>query len=135
MILSLAHPITNRSPAVPITVHQSKYLAYELAARYPSDSMEKLVGAVSGSQVEQNPCQVGVALFAYQSPLSKGAILSDKIGLGKTVEAQRNEMRFSLFEAQDTMDQRREASIKRTEDELRHPAFTHFLFTLTWSLS
>jgi len=30
---------------------------------------------------------VHAALFALQSPLSKGAILADEVGLGKTIEA------------------------------------------------
>jgi SNF2 family DNA or RNA helicase len=34
-----------------------------------------------------NPHQVDAALFAFRSPLSKGAILADEVGLGKTIEA------------------------------------------------
>jgi SNF2 family DNA or RNA helicase len=30
---------------------------------------------------------VEAALFAFKSPLSKGAILADEVGLGKTIEA------------------------------------------------
>ena len=30
---------------------------------------------------------VDAALFAFQSPLSKGALLADEVGLGKTIEA------------------------------------------------
>ncbi len=70
-----------------ITDHQSKYLAYGLTKRCPSDSVEKLAGAVAGAQVDLNPHQVDAALFAFQSPLSKGAILADEVGLGKTIEA------------------------------------------------
>ena len=70
-----------------ITDYQSKYLAYELTKRCPSDSVEKLAGAVAGAQVDLNPHQVDAALFAFQSPLSKGAILADEVGLGKTIEA------------------------------------------------
>ena len=33
------------------------------------------------------PHQVEAALFAFRSPLSKGAILADEVGLGKTIEA------------------------------------------------
>jgi adenine-specific DNA-methyltransferase len=72
---------------MPITDYQSKYLAYELTKRCPSDSVEKLAGAVAGAQVDLNPHQVDAALFAFQSPLSKGAILADEVGLGKTIEA------------------------------------------------
>ena len=34
-----------------------------------------------------NPHQVDAALFAFNSPLSKGALLADEVGLGKTIEA------------------------------------------------
>ena len=72
---------------MPITDYQAKYLAYELTRRCPSDSVEKLAGAVAGAQVDLNPHQVDAALFAFRSPLSRGAILADEVGLGKTIEA------------------------------------------------
>ncbi len=31
--------------------------------------------------------QIDAALFAFKSPLSKGALLADEVGLGKTIEA------------------------------------------------
>jgi len=46
-----------------------------------------LAGAVAGAQVDLNPHQVDAALFAFDSPLSKGALLADEVGLGKTIEA------------------------------------------------
>lgn len=49
--------------------------------------MDKLAGAVAGAQVDLNPHQVDAALFAFNSPLSKGALLADEVGLGKTIEA------------------------------------------------
>src|SRR5215203_2559341 len=70
-----------------ITDYHAKYFAYELTKRYPSDSLEKLAGAVASAQVDLNPHQVDAALFAFQSPLSKGVILADEVGLGKTIEA------------------------------------------------
>jgi adenine-specific DNA-methyltransferase len=39
------------------------------------------------AQVDLNPHQVDAALFAFRSPLSKGALLADEVGLGKTIEA------------------------------------------------
>lgn len=39
------------------------------------------------TQVDLNPHQVAAALFAFKSPLAKGAILADEVGLGKTIEA------------------------------------------------
>jgi ERCC4-related helicase len=43
--------------------------------------------SLSDAQVDLNPHQVEAALFAFRSPLSKGAILADEVGLGKTIEA------------------------------------------------
>ena len=37
--------------------------------------------------MDLNPHQVDAALFAFNSPLSKGALLADEVGLGKTIEA------------------------------------------------
>jgi SNF2 family DNA or RNA helicase len=70
-----------------ITDYHSKYLASDLVRRRSSDSSEKLAVAVAGAQVDMNPHQVDAALFAFASPLSKGALLADEVGLGKTIEA------------------------------------------------
>jgi len=72
---------------VNLTDYHAKYFAYELTKRCPSDSLEKLAGAVASAQVDLNPHQVDAALFAFNSPLSKGALLADEVGLGKTIEA------------------------------------------------
>ena len=72
---------------MPLTDYHAKYFAHELTKRCSSDSLEKLAGAVAGAQVDLNPHQVDAALFAFQSPLSKGALLADEVGLGKTIEA------------------------------------------------
>lgn len=37
--------------------------------------------------VDLNPHQIDAAIFALHSPLSKGVILADEVGLGKTIEA------------------------------------------------
>src|SRR5690349_8756910 len=70
-----------------LTPYHAKYYAHELTKRCSSDSMEKLAGAVASAQVDLNPHQVEAALFAFNSPLSKGALLADEVGLGKTIEA------------------------------------------------
>lgn len=70
-----------------MTDYHAKYFAYELTKRSPSDSIEKLARSLSDAQVDLNPHQVDAALFAFRSPLSKGAILADEVGLGKTIEA------------------------------------------------
>src|SRR3954471_23583459 len=70
-----------------LTVYHAKYFAHELTKRCSSDSAEKLAGAVASAQVDLNPHQVDAALFAFRSPLSRGALLADEVGLGKTIEA------------------------------------------------
>lgn len=70
-----------------ITDFHAKYLANELDKRSASDSVEKLAAVLSDAQVDLNPHQVEAALFAFRSPFSKGAILADEVGLGKTIEA------------------------------------------------
>lgn len=71
------------------TPYHAKYFAYELTKRSPADSMQKLASTLVDvqAQVDLNPHQVDAALFAFRSPLSKGAILADEVGLGKTIEA------------------------------------------------
>lgn len=70
-----------------ITSYHAKYFAHELTKRASSDKLEKIASALIDAQVDLNPHQVEAALFAFQSPLSKGAILADEVGLGKTIEA------------------------------------------------
>jgi ERCC4-related helicase len=70
-----------------LTDFHAKYYAHELTKRHASNSAEKLAGAIASAQVDLNPHQVDAALFAFNSPLSKGALLADEVGLGKTIEA------------------------------------------------
>lgn len=70
-----------------ITDYQAKYIAHFLTRRLPADDLNKLTASLQDAQVDLTPHQVEAALFAFKSPLSKGAILADEVGLGKTIEA------------------------------------------------
>ncbi len=70
-----------------MTPFHAKFWAYELTRRAPSDSVDRLATALVDAQVDLNPHQVDAALFAFRSPLSKGVLLADEVGLGKTIEA------------------------------------------------
>jgi len=70
-----------------INKYQAKYYSYELSRKASSDSAEKFGATLLDAKVELNPHQVEAALFAFKSPYSKGAILADEVGLGKTIEA------------------------------------------------
>lgn len=71
----------------PLTQHQSLYYAWLLTRRAAGDSVESLATTLVDSQVDLNPHQVEAALFAFANPLSRGVILADEVGLGKTIEA------------------------------------------------
>lgn len=70
-----------------MTPYHAVYLAHELTKRAPSDSVERLANALADAQVDLNPHQIDAALFAVRNPLSRGVILADEVGLGKTIEA------------------------------------------------
>lgn len=70
-----------------LTSYHAKYFAHELTRQRSSDDLGKLTASLQDAQVDLNPHQVEAALFAFKSPLSKGAILADEVGLGKTIEA------------------------------------------------
>ncbi len=65
---------------------QKKYYAWDLSHRKSSTDESKFTGVLSEAKVDLNPHQIEAALFAFKSPLSKGAILADEVGLGKTIE-------------------------------------------------
>jgi len=52
-----------------------------LLQRGPSGDVERLSASLSSARVDLNPQQIDAALFAIQSPLSKGVILADEVGL------------------------------------------------------
>src|SRR6516162_3264394 len=69
-----------------LTPHQAKYFAHDLTRR-GSAGLDRLSMSLFDAAVDLNPHQIEAALFALQSPLSKGVILADEVGLGKTIEA------------------------------------------------
>jgi superfamily II DNA or RNA helicase len=70
-----------------LTNYHAKYFAHELTKRSASGSVEMLAGVLADAQVDLNPHQIEAALFAFRNPFSRGAILADEVGLGKTIEA------------------------------------------------
>jgi len=69
-----------------LTPHHAKYFAFDLTRRAVT-GMDRLSMALFDAAVDLNPHQIEAALFALQSPLSKGVVLADEVGLGKTIEA------------------------------------------------
>jgi len=69
-----------------ITDFHAKYYAHDLTLKNVN-GVGRLSRALFDAQVDLNPHQIEAALFALKSPLSKGVILADEVGLGKTIEA------------------------------------------------
>ncbi len=68
------------------TAYHAKYFACELT-RSGGAGVERLSRSLFDARVDLNPHQIEAALFAFRSPISKGVLLADEVGLGKTIEA------------------------------------------------
>jgi ERCC4-related helicase len=69
-----------------VTAYHAKYYAYDLTRR-AATGLDRLSMSLFDAAVDLNPHQIEAALFALESPLSKGVLLADEVGLGKTIEA------------------------------------------------
>src|SRR5690554_1967812 len=72
---------------MPITPYHAKYFAYELTRQRRGGDIDRISTSLFDAEVDINPHQIDAALFALQNPLSKGVLLADEVGLGKTIEA------------------------------------------------
>ena len=70
-----------------ITKYHAKYYASILMNQAIGGNIDCLSQSLLNAAVDINPHQIEAALFAFQSPLSKGVIFADEVGLGKTIEA------------------------------------------------
>lgn len=68
------------------TDYHAKYYAYELS-RKGGAGVERVGRALFDACVDLNPHQIEASLFSLRSPISKGVLLADEVGLGKTIEA------------------------------------------------
>src|SRR6202163_4832953 len=69
-----------------VTAYHARYYAYDLT-RKAANGLDRLSMSLFDAAVDLNPHQIEAAMFALESPLSKGVILADEVGLGKTIEA------------------------------------------------
>ena len=70
-----------------LTDYHAAYFAHDLTRQASREGLERLSMALFDANVDLNPHQIEAALFALRSPVSKGVILADEVGLGKTIEA------------------------------------------------
>ena len=69
------------------TPYHAKYFAYELTRHRSASGVDRLSQSLFDAAVDLNPHQIDAALFALANPLSRGVLLADEVGLGKTIEA------------------------------------------------
>ena len=68
------------------TAYHAKYFAHALT-REGGEGVDRLARSLFDACVDLNPHQIESAIFAMRSPLVKGVLLADEVGLGKTIEA------------------------------------------------
>jgi adenine-specific DNA-methyltransferase len=69
------------------TDYHARVWAWDLTKLSSAPTFENLAGSIMGARVDLNPHQIDAALAALKSPLSRGILLADEVGLGKTIEA------------------------------------------------
>lgn len=62
------------------------YINY-LDSKKSGSSIDRISMTLFNSKIKLTPHQIDAALFAFKSPISKGVLLADEVGLGKTIEA------------------------------------------------
>ena len=67
--------------------YSAKYLAEKLSLNHFGDGTDRIGQTLFNAKISLNPHQIQAALFAFSSPVSKGVMLCDEVGLGKTIEA------------------------------------------------
>lgn len=70
-----------------ITRFHARYYAALLSSQSANGDIDSISQSLLSSTVDINPHQIDAALFAFASPFSKGVVLADEVGLGKTIEA------------------------------------------------
>lgn len=65
----------------------AKWYLNELNSRNGGSNVDRLGTTLFNSKIQLTPHQIKASLFAFRSPTSKGVILADEVGLGKTIEA------------------------------------------------
>lgn len=69
------------------SVYTIKYFSEYLNLLSSGNSSSRIEQTLCNSRIKLNPHQIKAALFAFSSPESKGVMLCDEVGLGKTIEA------------------------------------------------
>ncbi|MFO0073988.1 MAG: SNF2-related protein, partial [Gemmatimonas sp.] len=69
------------------TDYHAAWWALQLIASEATGTASDIARTIANAKVDLNPHQVDAALFALRSPLTRGVVFADEVGLGKTIEA------------------------------------------------
>jgi len=64
-----------------------RYLSEKLTLKNMGGNINRLSSTLAKSSIQLNPYQIYASIYAFNSPLQRGAILAEEVGLGKTIEA------------------------------------------------
>lgn len=67
--------------------YSAKYLAEKLSLNHFGDNTDRIGQTLFNAKISLNPHKIQAALFAFSSRISKGVMLCDEVGIGKTIEA------------------------------------------------
>ena len=70
-----------------VTSYHAKFFAHEITRLAPGGDLDRISQSLFDACVDLQPHQIEAGLFALRSPISKGVMLADEVGLGKTIEA------------------------------------------------
>jgi hypothetical protein len=73
--------------ATQIKPFSALYAYNYLTQKKAGNEVDRLGHTLYSSKIKLTPHQIQAALFAFKSPISKGVVLADEVGLGKTIEA------------------------------------------------
>ena len=65
----------------------AKWYINFLDSKHSGSTIDRISMTLFNSKIKLTPHQIDAALFAFKSPISKGVLLADEVGLGKTIEA------------------------------------------------
>ena len=65
----------------------TQYAYNYLMCKKAGSEVDRLGHTLYSSKIKLTPHQIQAALYAFKSPISKGVVLADEVGLGKTIEA------------------------------------------------
>lgn len=65
----------------------TKYYYNLFTYKKSGNSIDRISMTLFNSKIKLTPHQIDASLFAFKSPISKGVLLADEVGLGKTIEA------------------------------------------------